>query len=136
METGAHYAKPIMIGEMYLIAAEAYAMDDKAFQAKKYLNELQTARKATLTDGSMNNIKNEWFKETVGEGMRLTCLKRWGDGFDGRAAQKRAADIVMTGEYYDERVMEADEHVLLWPVPSYELKLNSNLEQNYGYSAE
>lgn len=136
VETGAHYAKPIMIGEMYLIAAEAYAMDDKAFQAKKYLNELQTARKATLTDGSMENIKNEWFKETVGEGMRLTCLKRWGDGFDGRAAQKRAADIVMTGEYYDERVMEADEHVLLWPVPSYELKLNSNLEQNYGYSAE
>ena len=42
----------------------------------------------------------------------------------------------MTGEYYDERVMEADEHVLLWPVPSYELKLNSNLEQNDGYSAE
>lgn len=136
VETGAHAAKPIMISEMYLIAAEAYAMDEKAFQAKKYLNELQTARKATLTDGSMENIKNEWFKETVGEGMRLTCLKRWGDGFDGRAAQKKAGDIVMTGEYYDERVMEADEHVLLWPVPSYELKLNSNLEQNDGYSAE
>lgn len=136
VETGAHAAKPIMISEMYLIAAEAYAMDEKAFQAKKYLNELQTARKATLTDGSMKNIKNEWFKETVGEGMRLTCLKRWGDGFDGRAAQKKAGDIVMTGEYYDERVMEADEHVLLWPVPSYELKLNSNLEQNDGYSAE
>ena len=93
VETGAHAAKPIMISEMYLIAAEAYAMDEKAFQAKKYLNELQTARKATLTDGSMKNIKNEWFKETVGEGMRLTCLKRWGDGFDGRAAQKKAADI-------------------------------------------
>lgn len=136
VETGAHAAKPIMISEMYLIAAEAYAMDEKAFQAKKYLNELQTARKATLTDGSMKNIKNEWFKETVGEGMRLTCLKRWGDSFDGRAAQKKAGDIVMTGEYYDERVMEADEHVLLWPVPSYELKLNSNLEQNDGYSAE
>lgn len=136
VETGAHAAKPIMISEMYLIAAEAYAMDEKAFQAKTYLNELQTARKATLTDGSMKNIKNEWFKETVGEGMRLTCLKRWGDGFDGRAAQKKAGDIVMTGEYYDERVMEADEHVLLWPVPSYELKLNSNLEQNDGYSAE
>lgn len=136
VETGAHAAKPIMISEMYLIAAEAYAMDEKDFQAKKYLNELQSARKATITDGSMKSIKNEWFKETVGEGMRLTCLKRWGDGFEGRPAQKKAADIVMTGEYYDERVMEADEHVLLWPVPSYELKLNNNLEQNDGYSAE
>ena len=136
VETGAHAAKPLMIGEMYLIAAEAYAMDNKSFQAKTYLNDLQTARKATLTNGDMKSIKEEWFKETVGEGHRLSCLKRWREGFDGRSAQARAADIVMTGDYYDGRVMEADEHVLLWPVPSYELKLNSNLEQNYGYSAE
>lgn len=136
VETGAHAAKPIMIGEMYLIAAEASAMAKKSLQAKTYLNEIQKARKADLTDGSMENIKKEWFKETVGEGLRLTCLKRWNEGFDGRPAQKRAADIVMTGDYYDGRVMEADDHVLVWPIPSYELKLNSNLEQNYGYSAE
>lgn len=136
VETGAHAAKPLMIGEMYLIAAEAYAMDNKSFQAKTYLNELQKARKATLTSGDMENIKKEWFKETVGEGHRLSCLKRWGEGFEGRAAQTRAQNIVQTGEYYDERVMEADDYVLVWPVPSYEIKLNSNLEQNYGYGAE
>lgn len=136
METGAHNAKPLMIGEMYLIAAEAYAMDGQTSKAKVILNKLQTARKANLTDGSMESIKKEWFRETVGEGLRMSCLKRWGDGFNGRPAQAAASEIVLTGEYYDQRKIDADSHLFNWPVPSYELKLNKNLEQNWGYDAE
>ena len=135
METGAHYAKPLMIGEMYLIAAEAYAMDGTLSKAKTVLNALQSARKAKLTSGTMENVKNEWFRETVGEGLRLSCLKRWGDGFEGRAPQNAAASIVMTGDAYTEKVMAADSYVMNWPVPSYELKLNDNLLQNEGYEA-
>lgn len=135
VETGAHAAKPLMISEMYLIAAEAYAMDGVLSKAKAHLNVLQTARKAKLTSGDLENVKNEWFKETVGEGLRLSCLKRWGDGFVGRPAQVAASAIVMTGDAYTEKVMEADSYVMNWPVPSYELKLNENLVQNEGYEA-
>lgn len=137
-EDGAHAAKAIMLGEMYLISAEANFLDDNLIRAKKSLNALQEARGADETAATLENIKLEWFKETVGEGHRLTCLKRWGDGFEGRPAQTaaEAANIVNLGEYFDERTITPDDHVLVWPIPSYELKLNKNLIQNPGYGEE
>ena len=138
LENGAHAAKALMISEMYLISAEAHYMASESADAKKSLNALQSARKADKTEATLDNIKLEWFKETVGEGHRLTCLKRWGDGFEGRPAQTAAlnANIVNTGEYFDERTIEPDDYVLVWPVPSYEMKLNMNLVQNPGYGVE
>lgn len=138
LESGAHAAKPITISEMYLISAEANLLAGNEMKARASLNALQTARGAEVTTLNMENVKLEWFKETVGEGLRLSCLKRWGDGFKGRPAQTAAlnANIVNTGKYFDERTIEPDDHVLVWPVPSYELKLNKNLEQNPGYGAE
>ena len=135
VENGAHSAKTLLISEMYLIAAEAAAMNGDEATAKSFLNDLQKARQAVNTDGSMESVKKEWFRETVGEGLRLSCLKRWGDGFEGRAPQNAAASIVMTGDAYTEKVMAADSYVMNWPVPSYELKLNDNLLQNEGYEA-
>lgn len=136
LETGAHAAKPLLIGEMYLIAAEALYMNQKPGQAKMMLNELQEARKATPTDASWENIKKEWFKETVGEGLRMSCLKRWGEGYKGRPYQPKAEKIVMTGPYFEERVMEATDRAFVWPIPSYEFKLNKNLVQNDGYGSK
>ena len=136
VETGAHAAKPLLISEMYLIAAEAYAMDKKEAEAKAVLNELQAARLAPHTDGSMASIKNEWFRETVGEGHRMACLKRWGEGVAARTPQAAAQEFVQTGPAYTERVLDADTHVFNWPVPTYEMKINKNLVQNPGYSAE
>lgn len=136
LETGDHAAKPLLIGEMYLIAAEALYMNKKPGQAKMMLNELQEARKATPTDASWENIKKEWFKETVGEGLRMSCLKRWGEGYNGRPCQPKAENIVMTGEYYDERNMEETDKAFIWPIPSYEFKLNKNLVQNDGYGSK
>ena len=136
VETGAHAAKPLLISEMYLIAAEAYAQDGNAADAQAILNELQQARKAVNTTGSLENIKKEWFRETVGEGLRLASIKRWGDGLQVRTEQNGATNLLMTGPNYNERALAADAHVLNWPVPSYEIKLNSNLVQNPGYSAE
>ncbi len=145
VETGAHAAKPLMISEMYLIAAEASAMNGNPVRAKAYLNTLQDARKAinvpetdptyaSLRAGTMANIKKEWFRETVGEGLRLSCLKRWGDGFDGRPVQDGAENIAMTGPAYDQKSIQPGDHVLNWPVPAYEIKLNKeNLVQNPGY---
>ena len=136
IETGAHAAKPLMISEMYLIAAEAYSQAGDAGTAQSVLNELQQARKGVSTTGTMENIQDEWFRETVGEGHRLSCIKRWGVGLDVRQEQENATNIIMTGASYNERALAADSHVLNWPVPSYEIKLNANLVQNPGYTAE
>ena len=35
---------------------------------------------------------------------------------------------------YEAKVMAADDYHFNWPIPSYEMKVNSNLEQNKGYS--
>jgi len=135
VETGAHAAKPLMIGEMYLIAAEAYAMDGDEDAAVSILQELRGARRAGAVTGDiMDEVKLEWFRETVGEGLRLSCLKRWGDGIDTRAPQPSATELVMTGSAYTERELTSDSHVFVWPVPTYEIKINENLVQNPGYS--
>lgn len=136
-EDGAHYAKPLMLAEMYLIAAEAYSYDDEA-AAKEILNELQTARKTQLTDGSLESVKKEWLRETVGDGQRINCIKRWGDGLPTRPAQDAAANIVMTtpATSYTDRALDATSHTLVWPIPSYEIKIAPALVQNPGYSAE
>ncbi|MGM9742102.1 MAG: RagB/SusD family nutrient uptake outer membrane protein [Candidatus Cryptobacteroides sp.] len=134
VETGAHYAKPLMIGEMYLIAAEAYAQAGNSAKATEVLNVLQDKRKAPATQGSMENIKKEWYKETVGEGLRFSCVKRWGEGFAVRTPQAEAKNLIMSGDYYEKRTLSADSYFLNWPVPSYEIQLNKNLVQNAGYT--
>lgn len=134
IENGAHAAKPLMISEMYLIAAEAYAMQNNTGTAKRYLNKLQEARGAEKTSGTMENVKKEWLRETVGDGQRLICLKRWGDGIAARPSQASAGNIVMTGASYDDRTVDSDSRIFNWPIPSYELKITPSLEQNPGYS--
>ena len=138
-EDGAHYCKPLMIAEMYLIAAEAYAQDGNESAAAGILNELRAARKAAAVSGDvMEAVKVEWLRETVGDGQRINCIKRWGDGLPTRPAQKAAEGIVMTtpATDYTDRALAADAHTLVWPIPSYEIKISPELIQNPGYSAE
>lgn len=129
-----HARKPILISEMYLIAAEAYAQSGNATKAKEMLNAIQTARHATLTEGTMDAVKNEWFKETVGEGLRLSCLKRWGEGIGARTPQDGCKNLIMQGAGFEQRVIPAGAPKLItWPVPTYELQVNPNLVQNEGF---
>ncbi|MGM9769854.1 MAG: RagB/SusD family nutrient uptake outer membrane protein [Candidatus Cryptobacteroides sp.] len=134
VETGAHCAKPLLISEMYLIAAEAYAQAGNSAKATEVLNILQDKRMAATTTGTMENIKKEWYKETVGEGLRFSCVKRWGEGFAVRTPQAEAKNLIMSGDYYERRTLSADSYFLNWPVPSYEIQLNKNLVQNAGYT--
>ncbi len=136
LETGAQSVKPLLIGEQYLIAAEAYFQSGETAQAKAELNALQTKRGATLTSATLENIKTEWFKETVGEGLRMSCLKRWGDGTEPRTPQTTAAEkgIIITGASFDKRVLSADDYHFNWPIPQYEVRVNPNLVPNPGYS--
>ena len=132
---GVQMCKPFLISEMYLIKAEAECMMDEVPKAKATINQLQDARKATKTGGQLKDIQDEWFRETVGEGKRWTCLKRWGLGFDGRQAQAGtlAKNAVMRGDYYDARAMKANDRAFVWPIPADEIRLNVNLVQNDGY---
>ena len=138
-EDGAHFCKPLMIAEMYLIAAEAYAQSGNEGDAAAIIGELRAARKAgDMTGDVMDVIKGEWLRETVGDGQRINCIKRWGDGLPARPAQKAAENIVMNtpASDYTARELAADSHTLVWPIPSYEIKISPALIQNPGYSAE
>ena len=135
--------RPFTIAEMHLIAAEA-ALNGGASAADglSVLTALQTARKATLSPAlTAEAVEKEWFRETVGEGRRLECLKRWKKGFDGRPAQEGAvkANVIMTladiDNDYEAKVMKADDYHFNWPIPAYERKVNDNLVQNNGYSS-
>lgn len=134
---GQQAVKPLRISEMYLIAAEALYKDGKTTNALAVLNELQAARGGEVTT-ALNDaaIQNEWFRETVGEGQRVWCLKRWGVGFTKRYGQPAAiADkLIYTGDYYTDRAMAAGDYHFSLPIPTYEMKINSNLVQNEGYN--
>lgn len=131
----AQAVKPLLISEMYLIGAEAHLKAGNAAAAKLLLNELQTKRGATATDATTAALETEWYRETVGEGLYFSCLKRWHKGFSGRAAQSGAAsaEVTIAGSDYDAKVLDADAYQFCWPIPSYEMQTNLNLEQNDGY---
>lgn len=126
--------KPIRISELYLIAAEAELASNPA-AAKADLNALQAARGATPTDATAATVQNEWFKETVGEGLRMSCLKRWNLGFNGRPAQDAAKNVVQQIDNFTNKVFDKDSYYFQWPIPSHERKINKNLEQNPGYES-
>lgn len=135
--TSGHAVKPLLISEMYLIAAEAYFENGQASEAKTVLNALQTQRGAATTAATAETIHDEWYRETVGEGLRFSCLKRWGEGFDGRPAQPGAANVVMStpASSFTDKTLEADDYHFLWPIPTYEMQTNLNLKQNPGYGS-
>lgn len=129
--------KPFSLPEMYLISAEAAFQSNQRVQALVRLNELQAKRKsATTSTISLEAIQKEWFKETVGDGLRMECLKRWGIGVGAREAQAGAVSnsVVLTSEGYTSRTLAADDYHFSWPIPAYEIQVNSNLVQNSGYS--
>lgn len=135
IKNGRQMPKPFLISEMYLIAAEALLADGKTSEAKEVLNALQTARGAYNTEATVENVRTEWFKETIGEGLRMSCLKRWHQGFNGRPSQDPTGVITNQGDVFDGKVLPADSKFFCWPIPSTEIKVNKNLVQNPGYDA-
>lgn len=134
-----HKVKPFAIAEMYLIAAEAYLQQSSpnASEALLALNDLQTARNATPSpSATMDEVKKEWAKETIGLGVRIDCLKRWGDGYSGRPAQN--VDFITNNppSNYTEKVVLPTEPKLVWAIPQIDMDINPNLIQNEGWGAE
>lgn len=128
-----HKGRPFRVAELYLIAAEAGYMKKDETVAKKWLNDLRTARGASIISSSgetlFNDIKEEWVREFVGEGMRIDQLKRWGEGVSRKKPQD--ISIVMQGPDYLDLVIPANHMKFVWEIPANDLAANKNLKPNW-----
>ncbi len=118
----------IKSGEMYIIAAEAYARlgkDDKALNA---LNTLNAARSvsdfvpsAKTGEELLSDILMYRRAELWGDGQRFFDMKRLGEGCEGRAGQPLAEQTAS---------IPAGDKRFTFLIPQQEMDANPNMEQN------
>lgn len=132
--------KVIRIAEMYLIAAEAYAMSGELSNASRYLNDFKSKRIANYkaetfssTDRIMTEIRNERHREFLGEGMRLLDLKRWHMGITRGVPQQEDICAMPGADYSTGLNKPADDYHFVWPIPQHEMDTNPQIVQNPGY---
>ena len=147
--SGTEYARTMVqpkvfrISEMYLIAAEAYAMIGEDVQARSYLGEQMRNRIRNFNVSSelgsltgqdlLEEIREERQREFIGEGMRLFDLKRWHLGVTRGTPQQmdlcnQPGSATTTG-----LVKAATDNQMVWPIPQDEVNANPNVVQNPGY---
>ena len=136
-------SKPFRIAEQYLIAAEAYLGLNDLGNAGAYLNQLMSNRitgfeTASYSDATtlMNAIKAERHRELVGEGFRLTDLKRWGEGVKRENSYQDQNLVLYPGAETTTGLSKAaDDPRMVWPIPKAEMDVNPQLkgQQNPGY---
>ncbi len=125
--------------EVLLLAAEANLETDNA-KSLRYINQVrQRAQLSDLTAVTLNDIKQERRFELCFEGTRFIDLVRWGDAATVLANQgKEVMCLNMDGstsvEYSTPTAgFVAGKHDRL-PIPATEILLNSNINQNPGWS--
>lgn len=132
--------KVFRTSEMYLIAAEASlfkAQRDEAtaLSLLKTLRQNRGLETGNLTgDALVQLLKKEWVREMVGEGFRLDCLKRWGDGVKRMNPQPFTANIlVQTPGTVDLNVQPSGDlyYKMVWELPLNDTEANGNLEPNW-----
>lgn len=129
-------AKPFRSAELYLIAAEACCNLNKDTEANSYLKTIEDARYAgypgMLTGTALlAEIQNERHRELIGEGFRLSDLKRWNLGFTRSEAWEGGDGVIVANNknlHYD-----SDDYRLVWPIPQHEMDANPQVKQNPGY---
>ena len=136
-------SKPFRIAEQYLIAAEAYLKMDNLTKASTYLNRLMSTRikgfqSVSYTDPivMLNAIKEERQRELIGEGFRLTDLKRWKEGVARNNAVQDKSLVLYPGmETTTSLKKSADDFRMVWPIPKTEIDVNPQIkgQQNPGY---
>ncbi|MCQ2223963.1 MAG: RagB/SusD family nutrient uptake outer membrane protein [Bacteroidaceae bacterium] len=132
--------KVIRIAEMYLIAAEGYAMSNKLPEASKYLNDLKATRisdytktEFASTNALMQELKNERRRELAGEGFRLFDLKRWGEGVVRGESQNIDFCLFPGSNITTNLKKNANDSHMVWPIPQHEIDANPQVKQNPGY---
>lgn len=135
--------KPFRLSETYLILAEAAAAANDEARANKALNTLRKNRIAGYEDATyagttlVNEIRAERTKELIGEGFRISDLRRWNLGFsrsiDYPSEYSDAAEIVVpAGAAVTYAV---GDYKYVWPIPKDEMEANPQIadQQNPGY---
>lgn len=131
--------KPLRIGEMYLIAAEAYAKLGDEKNACTYLNDICSVRNAGVNANSLSGtelmeaIYDERHRELMGEGLRQADLKRWNIGFTRSDAFEGRNSVIISN--FRNIQYSAGDYRLTWPIPQHEMDTNPQLagQQNPGY---
>ena len=135
--------KPFRTAEQYLILAEASLELGDTETANNALNTLRDARIADYTPQNYtgnvlrDQIRLERVKELIGEGFRLSDLRRWNLGFTrdgnyGSGFPGMDGFIIALGTQV---VYTPGDYRYTWPIPSAEMETNPQLagQQNPGY---
>lgn len=135
--------KLFRLSEMYLVAAEAGAKNAATLsEANAYFNAFCSKRiegfqTANYTAEQMQNaVMAERERELLGEGFRMSDLRRWNLGFQryGSHDENSALNgvVVAAGR---EMKYESNDYRFTWPIPKTEMDSNPNLkgQQNPGY---
>lgn len=134
--------KPFRLSEIYLILAEAAMESGDEATANDALNTLRKNRitsyfNKTYTGTDLRQeIRSERTKELIGEGFRMSDLRRWGLGFtrdSSYPANPSLTEIFVTVDTQVEYI--PGDHRYVWPIPNTEMENNPQLkgQQNPGY---
>lgn len=136
-------SKAFRLSEQYLIAAEADARLGNTSEGSTYLNTLRANRITGYEAGNysnatalLNEVLSEREKELLGEGFRMSDLRRTGQGFTRYADHPENSTlnslVVAAGRSLS---YSAGDHRYTWPIPNSEFDANPNLngQQNPGY---
>ncbi len=135
--------KPFRLSEQYLILAEAADNLDMVSEANAAIKKIRENRISRYRqpddytgDDLTHEIRLERQRELIGEGFRISDLRRWHQGFSRDVNYQEypeAADVTVVagrGVTYT-----ADDYRYTWPLPSSEFQINPQLkgQQNPGY---
>lgn len=139
-------AKPFRLSEQYLILAEALYEDGQEGPAQEIMQKFVEKRYSVRTCPTMTDyngtelrdfIREERDRELIGEGFRMSDLRRWGLGFtrtDVNYLSYPQAGSICT--LAGQRVTYVpNDYRYTWPIPSAEIQVNPALagQQNPGY---
>lgn len=138
--------KPFRLSEQYLILAEAAALTNgQEATSQKAISDLVRARlidangfnNVTLTGSDLLSfVRSERSKELLGEGFRLSDLRRWKQGFDRNQPYTLNPYVAESRSINGLNVVyQADDYRYVWAIPQSEMNINPQLagQQNPGY---
>ncbi len=144
--TGTNYyknkPKPFRLSEQYLIYAEAKNALGADGDACDALSKLRTARGLEDTDMTLKGnalrdvIRQERAKELIGEGFRMSDLRRWKLGFTRDSSYPSNPEV---SDFFIPSTVSVsftvDDYRYVWPIPYDEMQVNPQLagQQNPGY---
>lgn len=136
-------SKMFRLSEIYLILAEAcYEIGDEG-GANQALLDLRSQRillyasSAPTYSGTdlRDQIRLERRRELIGEGFRISDLRRWGLGFDRTDVSYSNPEVAGIIVVASRITYSPGDHMYVWPIPAAEMEVNPQLkgQQNPEY---